>query len=75
MEGFPDAGRPASGDQSIVPVTIFDAPGHIVRVGAAADSRRAHPRVAAFRYRGGGDPPPATSGEPTLGSTCRRASA
>ena len=39
-----------SGDESIPPVTILDAQGHVVRVVTAAEFRRIHPRVAASGY-------------------------
>jgi hypothetical protein len=50
MKDFSDAVQLPSGDESIAPVTIFDAQGHVVRVVAAAEFRRSHPRVAASPY-------------------------
>ena len=41
--------RLPSSDESIAPVTILDAQGHVVRVVAAAEFRSTEPRVAASR--------------------------
>lgn len=64
MKDSSNAVQLPSGDESIAPVTIFDAQGHVVRVMVAAEFRRTHPRVArsgspaaAIRRQRGGDGP------------------
>jgi hypothetical protein len=42
--------RPSAGDELVAPVTIFDAQGQVVRVMAAAEFRRSHPRLENVRY-------------------------
>ena len=39
-----------SGDEFIAPVTILDAQGQVVRVVAAAEFRRIHPRDTTTRF-------------------------
>ena len=41
--------RLPSSDESIAPVTIFDAQGNVLRVVSAADFRQAHPTGATSR--------------------------
>ena len=50
MNDFADAVRLPSDEESIAPVTILDAQGHVVRIQAAAEFRRTHVSVAASRY-------------------------
>ena len=64
MKGSSNAVRLPSGDESIAPVTIFDAQGQVIRVVAAAEFRRIHPMdttvrspaVFRRRQRDGGTP-------------------
>jgi hypothetical protein len=50
MKDFANAIRLPSGDEFIAPVTILDAQGHVVRVVAADEFRRIHPRDATARF-------------------------
>jgi hypothetical protein len=45
MKDFADAVQLPSGHESIPPVTIFDAEGHVLRVVAATEFRRTHEAV------------------------------
>ena len=47
MTTFSDAVRLPLGDESIAPVTILDAQGHVVRVVSAEEFRRARPAATA----------------------------
>ena len=49
MKDIVEPVRLPSNDESIAPVTILDAQGHVVRVVAAAEFRSAPPRVGAAR--------------------------
>ena len=46
-----------SDDESVAPVTIFDARGRVVRIVTAAEFRAAHPRATATRPFGAAAPP------------------
>jgi hypothetical protein len=50
MNDSANAVRLPSGDESIAPVTILDAQGQVVRVVAADEFRRIHPRAATARF-------------------------
>ena len=50
MNDFVDAVRLPAAEESIAPVTILDAEGHVVRIEAAAEFRRTHVSVAASRH-------------------------
>jgi hypothetical protein len=50
MKDFANAVRLPSDDEVIAPVTIFDAQGHVMRVVAADEFRRIHPRDATARF-------------------------
>jgi hypothetical protein len=45
MNAIADTVRLPSAEESIAPVTILDADGHVVRVVSAAEFRQAHPRT------------------------------
>jgi hypothetical protein len=50
MKDSVNAVRLPAGDDSIAPVTILDAQGQVVRVVAADEFRRIHPRNVTARY-------------------------
>ena len=56
MKDIVEPVRLPSSDESIGPVTILDAQGHVVRVVAAAEFRSTPARVGASRRPGGAPP-------------------
>ena len=50
MKDLPNAVRLPQGHDTIAPVTILDAQGHVVRVVAADEFRLTHPMVVTSRF-------------------------